>query len=125
GNVPGNRYNFDFEFDYHKEATSSYARELERRFHVAAMVNDQSLTMYSLQEAYVGGNLTPKDHVRFGRQIIPWSAVDTVWGFGKLNNRINFDYFTPEQEDLIGLLYERKSSNGMRYRAFVSGLYVP
>lgn len=125
GNVPGNRYNFDFEFDYHKDASTTYAQELERRFHVAAMVNDQSLTMYSLQEAYVGGNLTAKDHVRFGRQVLPWSAVDTVWGFGKLNNRKNFDYFTPDQEGLIGLLYERKSSNGMRYRAFVSGLYVP
>lgn len=125
GNVPGNRYNFDFEFDYQEGSETSSAKELERKFHVAAMVNDQSLTMYSLQEAYVGGHLTSKDHVRFGRQILPWSAVDAVWGFGKLNNRKNFDYFTPEQEGLIGLLYERKSSNGMRYRAFVSGLYVP
>jgi hypothetical protein len=125
GNVPGNRYNAEFEFDYHRDLKSSYNKELERRFHMAALVNDQSLSMYSLQEAYVGGNLTSKDHIRFGRQILPWSAVDEVWGFGKLNNRRNFDYFTPGHEGLIGLLYERKSSNGMRYRAFVSGIYVP
>lgn len=125
GNVPGNRYNVDFEFDYHRELYGTYRRGVERRFTVAALVNDQGLTMYSLQEAFIGGNLTSKDHLRLGRQILPWSQVDHTWGFGKVNNRRNFDYFTPGQEGLIGLLYERKSSNGMRYRSFVSGLYVP
>lgn len=125
GNVPGNRYNADFEFDYNRTNTSQSARQLDRRFHVAALVNDQSLTMYSVQEAYIGGNLTSKDRITFGRQILGWSDVDRIWGFGKLNNRRNFDYFTPGQEGLIGLQYERKSSNGMRYRTFVSGLYVP
>ena len=125
GNVPGNRYNGNLSFDYHKDMVSAESKDLERRFSLAAMVNDQSLTMYSIPEAYVGGMLTSKDHIRFGRQIIPWSQVDAVWGFGKLNNRVNFDYFTPGQEGLIGLLYERRSSNGMRYRAFMSGIYVP
>jgi hypothetical protein len=125
GNVPGNRYNADFEFDYNPSKSSPYSNKLERRFHAAALINDQSLTMYSIQEAYVGGNLTSKDNIRFGRQIIPWSQVDSIWGFGKINNRRNFDYFVPEQEGLIGLMYERKSTNGMRYRAFTSGLYVP
>lgn len=125
GNVPGNRYNADFEFDYNPNASTTFSRGLERRFHVAALVNDQSLTMYSLQEAYIGGKITSKDHLKFGRQILSWSEVDKVWGFGKLNNRRNFDYFTPGQEGLMGLLLERKSSNGMRYRAFVSGIYVP
>jgi hypothetical protein len=125
GNVPGNRYNADFEFNYSKNVGTPQTNELERKFHVASLVNDQSLAMYSVQEAFVGGNLTSKDHIRFGRQILPWSDVDKIWGFGKLNNRRNFDYYTPGQEGLIGLLYERKSSNGMRYRTFVSGLYVP
>jgi hypothetical protein len=125
GNVPGNRYNADFEFDYNKSKISSYSNELEKRFHVAALVNDQSLTMYSVQEAYIGGKLTSKDRLAFGRQVLDWSKVDQTWGFGKVNNRRNFDYFTPGQEGLIGLNYERKSSNGMRYRTFVSGLYIP
>lgn len=125
GNVPGNRYNAEFYFDYYKNNNSAYTRGLETRFTTSALINDQSLLMYSLQEAYVGGHLSNKDKVKFGRQILPWSTVDTVWGFGKLNNRKNFDYFQPGQEGLIGLSYERKSSNGMRYRAFVSGLYVP
>lgn len=125
GNVPGNRYRGNFYFDYHKDLNSSFSKNLERRFSATAELNDENLTTYSIPEAYVGGMLTDKDHVRFGRQILPWSAVDSTWGFGKLNNRINFDYFTPGQEGLVGLLYERKSSNGMRYRTFVSGVYVP
>lgn len=125
GDVPGNRYRGTFLFDYHKDLTSLSNRGLERRFTLTAEVNDQSLTTYSAPEVYVGGMLTNKDHIRFGRQVLEWSEVDHTWGFGKLNNRINFDAFTPGQEGLIGLLYERKSSNGMRYRAFLSGLYVP
>jgi hypothetical protein len=81
--------------------------------------------MYSVQEAFVGWNLSTKNKVRFGRQILPWSEVDKLWGFGKVNNRRNFDYFTPGQEGLTGLSYERKSTNGMRYRGFISGLYIP
>jgi hypothetical protein len=125
GNVPGNRYHLDFEFDYKKNAKDLKPGQLERRFHVATMTNDQNLTMYSLQEAYVGTKLSSGDHVRFGRQIIPWSAVDTVWGFGKINNRRNFDGFTPGQEGLMGLVYESKAANGFRLRAYASPLYVP
>lgn len=125
GNVPGNRFAGDLYFDYHKDNSTSYTRDLDRRFTFATRVNDQSLTMFSLQEAYVAGQLTGKDHLKFGRQILDWSTVDEVWGFGKLNNRRNFDYFEPGQEGLIGLQYERRSANNMRYRAFVSGLFVP
>lgn len=125
GNNPGNRYNADFEFNYHRRPYSAYSGELERKFHLAAMVNDQNLTMYSLQEAYVAGKINSKNQIKFGRQILAWSEVDSIWGFGKLNNRRNFDFFNPGQEGLVGLSYERKSSNGMRYRTFVSGIYVP
>lgn len=125
GNVPGNRYNTDIAFDFNRPINTNYTRGIETRFTFAALVNDQNLTMYSLKEAYVGTNLTSKDHLRFGRQILPWSKVDELWGFGKLNNRRNFDFFIPEQEGLLGLFFERKSSNGMRYKIFGSGLYVP
>ncbi len=125
GNVPGNRYNSHFEFNYQRHVNSLRTREIERNFHIAAQLNDQNLSLYSVQEAFVGTNLTSKDHIRVGRQIIPWSEVDKIWGFGKVNNRRNFDYFNPGQEGLTGLLYERKSSNGMRYKGFFSGLYLP
>ena len=125
GNVPGNRYGYDFEFDYHNNVDTRSTGIIERRFHAATLTNDQNLTQYSIQEAFVGGNLTSKDHIRFGRQILPWSSVDAVWGFGKVNNRRNFTGFSPGQEGLIGLLYERKSSNGLRTKLFASGLYIP
>ena len=124
GDVPGNKFIGELRFNYQKDITST-GTELERAFSLAVNVNDQSLTQYSIPQAYVGGNLTKKDSIRFGRQVLNWAEVDAVWGFGKLNNRIGFDGFEPGQEGLIGLLYERKSSNGMRYRAFLSGLYVP
>lgn len=125
GNVPGNRYHFDLEFDYHKNVGTRDPQKIERRFHVSALNNDQNLTMYSVQEAFIGGHFGKDHHVRVGRQILPWSEVDSVWGFGKVNNRVNFDYFTPGQEGLIGLLYEASPKSGFRFRAFASPLYVP
>ncbi|HLW58067.1 MAG TPA: hypothetical protein VKY27_11800 [Bacteriovoracaceae bacterium] len=124
GDVPGNKFIGELRFNYKKDYTS-VGTELERAFSLAVNVNDQSLTQYSIPEAYVGGKLSKKDYIRFGRQVLNWAEVDKVWGFGKLNNRIGFDGFDPGQEGLTGLLYERRSSNGMRYRAFLSGIYVP
>lgn len=124
GDVPGNKFIGELRFNYKKDF-SQIGNDLERAFSLAVNVNDQSLTQYSVPEAYIGSKLSSKDYVRFGRQILNWAEVDKVWGFGKLNNRIGFDGFEPGQEGLVGLLYERKSSNGMRYRAFLSGFYVP
>lgn len=125
GNVQGNRYNTNFEFDFNRNIKDLRPNEMESRFHIAALNNDANLTMYSLQEAYVGWNPTGEDHIRVGRQILPWSTVDAVWGFGKINNRRNFDYFTPGQEGLIGLSYEAMPATGFRLRVFGSPLYVP
>lgn len=123
GDVPGNRYNGSLEVDYHDKARSTF--EKENRFTFAAQYNDAGLTQYSVQEAYGKIPLSPKNTIQFGRQILDWSMADSTWGFGKLNNRRNFDYFTPGQEGLVGLQFTRKSANGMRYRAFYSPLYVP
>ena len=130
GDVPGNRFNGDFNFSYY----SSRADDLEQKFNFSALVNDQNLTMYSLQEAYVAKNGLFRpwdssekigDRLSFGRQILPWSTVDSTWGLGKFNNRKNFDFFDPGQEGLLGLEYENRSSNGFSWKAFGSGLYVP
>lgn len=123
GDVPGNKYNGQMEIDYFDKKTSDY--EIEKRFTFASQYNDQHLTQYSLQEAYVVLPASVKNSFTIGRQILDWSEADSMWGFGKLNNRRNFDYFTPGQEGLIGAKFERKSDNGMRWRAFYSPLYVP
>jgi hypothetical protein len=131
GDVPGNRYNGDLRFTYEQNTND----RLERKFDLSALVNDQSLTMYSVQEAYVGvkgifkeplnANSKTGDKLKIGRQVLPWSQVDAHWGFGKLNNRRNFDFFDPGQEGLVGLGYENHSSSGFFWKAFGSGLYVP
>jgi hypothetical protein len=131
GDVPGNRYNGDLRFSYSENAPD----ELERKFDLSAMVNDQSLTMYSLQEAYVGikgvlsdplnENSTFGDKLKIGRHILPWSTVDAHWGLGKLNNRRNFDFFDPGQEGLMGIGHEIRMHKGFFVRSFLSGVYVP
>ena len=125
GNVPGNRQVGSMFFDYKKNLSDPDEQAVSRRFTLAAQQNDQGLLQYSLQEAYLGGHITSKDTLKFGRQNLDWSKVDATWGFGKMNNRRNFDFFEPGQEGLVGLLYEHKGSNGLRYRVFASGLYVP
>ena len=130
GDVPGNRYNGDFRFSYHKNLPG----QLERKFEISSLVNDQSLTMWSLQEAYIGDkgifrgyNSATKmgDQLKVGRQVLPWSTVDQTWGLGKLNNRRNFDGFEPGQEGLIGVRYENRSSSGFFWNGFASGVYAP
>jgi hypothetical protein len=125
GNVPGNRYNGSLSFDYHKNPEANLEKDIERKFSFSTVVNDENLTMFSLGEAYLAGSYQRKNVFKAGRQILNWSKVDEVWGLGKLNNRQNFDYFQPGQEGLTGLYYERKSSNGIRYKAFLSGIYLP
>lgn len=120
GHVPGNRYWYDGMIDFH----SKEQNQAEIKLTASAIRNDQTLVMYSVQEAYLGAN-AGKNKVKAGRMILPWSTMDSTWGFGKLNNRKNFDGFDPGQEGLVGLSFERKSANGMRYRLFGSPIYVP
>jgi len=130
GDVPGNKYNADIEFRYHANEQD----KLERKFDFAALVNDESLTMFSVQEAYVAKkgifrsyNYTLKtgDEFKIGRQILPWSSIDHTWGFGKLNNRKYFNGFDPGHEGLVGAYYKNKSSSGFFWGVFASALYVP
>ncbi len=125
GDVPGNRFITNAAFDYKKMPQDPEVREATRRLTLATQLNDQSYLQFSVQEAYLGGNLTDKDSMKFGRHLLEWSPIDQTWGFGKLNNRRNFDFFEPGQEGLTGISYEHKGSNGMRYRLFGSGLYIP
>jgi len=118
--APGNKYNFDLEFDYHKDKPG----EIERRLTFAARLNDENLTMYSVQEAFINKKWGRSELI-IGRQILDWSMVDAAWGFGKVNNRRNFDFFVPGQEGLVGIQFRRRYSNGLRYHFFVSPIYVP
>jgi hypothetical protein len=120
GNVPGNRYNVDLNFDYHKNDPHL----MERKFTFNALLNDQNTSMFSLNEAYLNKRWTRSELVS-GRQILDWSMVDAQWGFGKLNNRQNFNYFTPGQEGLVGGNFKHRYNNGVKLQIFGSFLYVP
>jgi hypothetical protein len=123
GDVQGNRFRADLRFDFHKDKRAE--KGLETRFTTMAEVNDQSLTTYSVPEAYVGARMGERDLLYAGRIVLDWAPMDATWGFGKLNNRINFDYFVPGQEGLVGINYEHRFDSGFRAGLFASGLYAP
>lgn len=120
GDVPGNRYNMDLSFDYHKHRPGLW----EKRFRFNALVNDESALMYSVNEAYLT-NRWGRSELQLGRAILDWSDVDSHWSFGKLNTRQNFNFFEPGQEGLMGITFKRRHANGFRFHIFGSPLYVP
>lgn len=128
GNDPGNRFNADLYLDYYNSNSTHHSTGLDSidgRFTFAGAINDQSLTMYSLREAYISFRPFRNFEMNAGRQVLNWSEIDATWGFGKLNNRKNFDYFEPGQEGLIGLNSTLRGTNGFRVMLFASALYVP
>ncbi|MBY0518036.1 MAG: hypothetical protein K2P81_14100 [Bacteriovoracaceae bacterium] len=120
GDVAGNRYNMDLNFEFHRNRSN----ELERKFTANALMNDANGTMYSVNEAYLSSKWG-RSELKFGRSILDWSDIDAHWGFGKINNRQNFSGFTPGQEGLTGIVFSRRYSNGFRYHFFATPIYVP
>lgn len=119
GEVVGNRYFGDLNLTY-----KSYNGSSSKVFDLSSRVNDQQKLMYSLKEAKIEFNRANTSLV-LGRTILDWSHVDQNWGLGRLNNRVNFDYFEPGQEGLTGILWEQKFKNGFSYSLFGSVVYVP
>lgn len=120
GDVDGNRYQMDLKFDYHRHRPGVW----EKRFRVSALINDQNSVMYSVNEAYLT-NRWGRSELQIGRAILDWSDLDTIWSFGKINHRQNFNYFEPGQEGLIGVVFKRRHANGFRYHLFATPVYVP
>lgn len=119
GDVVGNKHFGDLNLSY-----KSFSGNSQKNFSLSSRVNDQQQLMYSVKEANIV--YSGKDY-RFsiGRTILNWSHTDQIWGLGKVNNRVNFDYFEPGQEGLTGLLWEQKFNNGFTFGAFGSVVYIP
>lgn len=121
GEVDGNRYNADFEFDYEGRSNSV---EMKKKFKFASRINDLSYSMFSLEEAnlqyYMG-----KSDLAVGRYILEWNKLDPLWGFGFINNRRNFDGFEPGQEGLTGVTLNYRNANGFNTSVFGSFIYIP
>ena len=120
GDVVGNKFFGEINIDY----VSKDPGELEKKFEMSARVNDREQMMYSIPEAYLKYKFGNNEMV-FGRAILNWSEIDANWGFGKLNNRKNFDGFEPGQEGLTGIRVSHLSDNGFNVSLFGSIIYVP
>lgn len=119
GDVTGNQYWGDLNLEYNGGGAS----DLVKKFSFATRVNDEEQIMFSVPEAFVKYE-GDDSALSLGRSVLEWGYLDALWGFGKINNRKNFDYFEPGLEGLTGLLYE-KNSDGMSFALFGSVLYIP
>lgn len=119
GEVVGNAYWGDFNADYHSGKNSDFSK----KFSLATRVNSEEQFMFSVSEAYIKRNWADSS-LTVGRTVLEWGYIDALWGFGKINNRRNFDYFEPGLEGLTGVLF-KKESDGMSFSLFGSLLYVP
>lgn len=121
GETVGNKYFGDFNLQYGSQVEG----EMNKTFSLKSRVNDQEQLMFSLPEAnieYIFGN----SKLAFGRKILDWDMLDANWGMGKLNNRVNFDGFEPQQEGLTGILFDHHNkTSGLKMALFGSIIYVP
>jgi len=120
GEVVGNQHFGDLNLKYQ----SFNSDNVYKGFQFSARVNDQEQMMYSIQEAMVEWRYTDS-RLAMGRSTLDWSHADKIWGLGKINNRVNFDYFEPGQEGLVGFFYDKQFKNGFNISAFGSFVYVP
>ncbi len=120
GDVPGNKNFGYFNIDYKSYQSNGVYKSLQ----MTSRVNDQQVLEYSLKEAVLEFRYSTS-RFALGRTNLEWSHADMDWGLGKINNRVNFDYFEPGQEGLIGFFYDKKFSNGFEIGLFGSFIYIP
>lgn len=125
-----NTYNNDHEIEMFKKSNPGKKTDnFQRRSYysaldIAARINNEDQLMFSIREA-VWEKRFLNSRLALGRTTLDWSAVDAEWGLGRINNRVNFDYFEPGQEGLVGLFYDYKFDNGFKAKVFASFIYVP
>lgn len=121
GGLEGNRYwgNFNFIYDFKEPFVNS-----ERKIDVTAATNDAGGFFWAVKEAqltYIG----VQQEFSAGVLILDWVEIDRVWGLGKLNNRVNIDFFEPGQAGLPGIRYKFNVSKNIKFDTFASIIYVP
>ena len=120
GEQVGNRFFGDYNLDYDAGGNGDSVK----KFSLRSRVNNEEQLMFSIPEAYLEFEVGESSKLVLGRQILNWSTIDQNWGFGQLNNRVNFDYFQPGQEGLTGVMFGTKIGN-WKIEAFGSLVYVP
>lgn len=121
GGVKGNKWWSEFNFSYEKKEPFI---DDEAKIDFTLRHNDAGGFFYSVREAQYTklGNFS---EMSFGFIIIDWSEVDKIWGLGKINNRVNIDFFDPGLSGLPGILYNQRLSKNFSFSVFGSYLYIP
>lgn len=117
--IEGNYYFGDLEIRYDNLERYSFGQA----FSVGAQYNDAGLLSFSVHEAFLNYKWSDFE-VSFGRRILSWSQLDSLWGLGAVNNRENFTFFDPGQEGLVGISAKGKFGY-FRFQGFGSMLYIP
>ncbi len=121
GGVEGNKWWGEFNFSYEKKEPFI---DDEAKIDFTLRYNDAGGLFYSLREAqYTSlGNFS---ELSVGFIIIDWSEVDKIWGLGKINNRVNIDFFEPGLSGLPGILFNQRLSKNFAVGFYGSFLYIP
>ena len=120
GEVPGNKHFGSLDLKYKNLSSSNNLQAISFQ----SRLNDEDVYQYSLSEAYLEFKYSTS-RLAIGRTNLEWSHTDNVWGLGSINNRINFDYFEPGREGLVGVFYDKKFGNGVDISLFGSGIFIP
>ncbi|MBT4790160.1 MAG: hypothetical protein HON90_01195, partial [Halobacteriovoraceae bacterium] len=120
GEVAGNKHFGFMNVKYQSYNSANYYKGLS----ISSQINNEEVMQYSIKEALIE-HRGVNSRLAIGRTNLDWSHADEIWGLGKVNNRINFDYFEPGQEGLVGIFYDIKSASGFELGVFGSFLYIP
>jgi hypothetical protein len=123
GEVIGNKYFGELDLDY--DSTNESPGDLNNKFQMKSRINDVGQFQFSITETYLNYKFGKNNEAFLGRKILAWSKLDSNWGFGKLNNRVNFDGFEPGQEGLTGLTVNLKPTSRLKISLFGSMIYAP
>lgn len=119
--VDGNKWWIDADYSYYYRKPFV---DREAKIEIESRYNDANFTQLSLKEISMT-HLWNNAEVSYGRILVDWVEIDKVWGLGKVNNRVNFDFFRPGQEGLMGVRYKHQLSRYFMVDFYGSPLFVP
>lgn len=124
GETAGNQYYGEFDIRYQNTNATAENRSSYVALDLATRLNNEDQFMFSIREA-VWEKRFDNSRLALGRKTLDWSHADEEWSLGQINNRVNFDFFEPGEEGLVGFFYDIKFKTGTKIGIFASILYVP
>jgi len=121
GGVEGNKWWGELNFIYDdKEPFVDH----EAKFDFTARYNDAGGFEWALREGQIT-YLREYSEFSMGLIVFKWSEIDRIWGLGKINNRVNIDYFNPGQSGLPGFRFNQRLAKSLEIETYASFLYIP